>query len=123
MEGPDYALTTLSFVSGAVAHVEATWMDPGGSRVSFEICGSGGMIEYDSRAASTVRTAVSGRSAIEAPLSPTDDPFYQELRDFLNSVEEGREPPVTIEEGIKSLQIAEAAWESAKTRKPVQLCS
>ena len=26
----DYALTTITFVSGAVAHVESTWMDPGG---------------------------------------------------------------------------------------------
>src|SRR5204863_4959008 len=45
--GPDYALTVLTFESGAVAHVESTWMDPSGFRTAFEVCGSEGMIQFD----------------------------------------------------------------------------
>src|SRR5688572_21354255 len=54
--GPDYALTTLSFASGAVAHVESTWMDPSGFRVAVEVAGSEGIIEYDSRLTPSLRT-------------------------------------------------------------------
>src|SRR5579862_5328026 len=52
--GPDYALTTLTFDSGAVGHVESTWMDPAGSRTTYEVCGSAGMIQFDSRNTQTL---------------------------------------------------------------------
>lgn len=131
--GPDYALITMTFDAGAVAHVEATWMDPSGFRVAFEVCGSGGMIEYDSRLAATLRTHVGALSASgdprdaatlpkggpEAPLSPTDDPYYQELRAFLDAVKSNAPPPVSPHDGWMAMSIALAALESAKTGRVV----
>ncbi len=117
MSGPDYAVTTLKFVSGAVAQVESTWMDPGGFRTSFEISGSGGLIEFDSRTASTLKTSTAGISTSEAPLSSPDDPFYLQLKGFIESVVSGREPPVTLRDGLLALAIAEAAFLSAKSGK------
>ena len=119
-EGPDYALTTLQFDSGAVAHVEATWMDPSGFRVTFEVCGSGGMIEYDSRFMPSLRTSVDGSPTVnEAPLDPTDDPYYNQLKGFVDAVRENREPPVTGFDGLMAVSIASAAIESAKSGKVV----
>ena len=46
----------MTFDSGALAHVESTWMDPSGFRVTFEVCGSEGMLEFDSRTAASLRT-------------------------------------------------------------------
>src|SRR5207247_11393300 len=61
----DYSLTTLTLESGALAHVEGTWADPGGFRVAFEISGSEGFIEHDSRLSQSLRTSVAGRSMTE----------------------------------------------------------
>jgi predicted dehydrogenase len=118
--GPDYALTTLSFDSGAVAHVEATWMDPSGFRAAFEVCGSEGMIEYDSRSNAALRTHSAGRSASETPLAPHDDPYYRELKGFLEAVRSGGKPPVTGYDGLMALSIAMGAIESARTGRVVR---
>jgi predicted dehydrogenase len=118
-ESGDYALTTLTFESGCVAHVEATWMDPGGSRVTFEVCGSEGMIEFDSRRAPTLRTTTADGSRLEAPLGPEDDPYYLQLRAFVDSVKNGTEPPVSGLDGLQAVAIACAALESAQTGKVV----
>jgi len=118
--GPDYALTTLQFDSGAVAHVEATWMDPGGFRVAYEVCGTAGMIEYDSRNVQTLRTTLDGSApAFEAPLGAFDDPYYKELSGFVEAVKTGSTPPITGYDGLMALSIALAAMESAATVKPV----
>lgn len=124
--GPDYALTTMSFDSGAVSHTEATWMDPGGFRVTFEVCGSGGMLEFDSRSAAALRTTIADASspsprpsALEGPMSPQDDPYYQQLRGFLDAVKGGAEPPVSPYDGWMAVSIALAAVQSAQTGQPV----
>lgn len=121
--GPDYALTTLAFDSGAIAHVEATWMDPSGFRTTFEVCGSNGMIEYDSRHTPTLRTHLAPpkegdpprRGGNEAPLAPTDDPYYRQLKSFLDAVREGAKPPVSGYDGFMAVSLGLAALESART--------
>jgi len=116
MSGPDYALTTLTFDSGAIAHCESTWMDPSGFRTCFEVCGSEGMIEYDSRNTPTLRTTVEGSKTMnEGPLLATDDPYYKQLRSFVDAVQKGTQPPVTAIDGVMGVSIAQAAIESAKT--------
>jgi predicted dehydrogenase len=122
--GPDYALTTLTFESGLVAHVESTWMDPSGFRVSYEVAGKDGLIAYDSSEHSALKisnraekTTGSYLAVNENPLSPTDDPYYLELKAFLDAVRDGTPPPVTLEDGIQALAISLAAMESTETGK------
>jgi predicted dehydrogenase len=128
--GPDYALTTLTFENGAVAHVESTWMDPGGFRTSFEVAGSDGLIQFDSRLNAALRTVrldpdttgdyLPGTStAAETPQSDLDDPYYLELNAFLEAVRNGTPVPVTAEDGVRALSIALAAVESTQTRQVV----
>lgn len=118
--GPDYALTTLTFESGCVAHVESTWMDPSGFRVTFEVCGDGGMIEYDSQENAFLKSTTSESSVREMCYAPKDDPYYLELRAFVDAVKLGSHAPVTAEDAFRSLAIALAAVESSKTGKAVQ---
>lgn len=115
----DYALTTLSFENGCIAHVESTWLDPGGFRATFEVCGSAGMVEYDSRQASTLRTVTDTLNRAEAPLAPADDPYYRQLKGFLDAVQGESQLPVSAEEGFAAVAIAEAAILSCRTGKPV----
>lgn len=118
--GPDYALTTLTFDSGVVAHVESTWMDPSGFRTSYEICGDGGMIDFDSRQSATLKTSNSTGTVSESPYDSADDPYYNELKDFVGAITKGEEPPVTLQDGLMALSIAEAAVESAQTGKVIK---
>lgn len=116
----DYALATLTLESGALAHVEATWADPGGFRVTFEVCGSKGLIEHDSRRSPPLRTVTPSGTWNENPLAATDDPYYCELRGFLEAVSEGKPVPVTALDGLRAVAIAEAAVESAKKNKAIR---
>ena len=118
--GPDYALTTLTFECGAVAHVESTWMDPSGFRTSYEIAGSEGLIEFDTRTAAALRTYVPGESKYETALASSDDPYYAELSAFLSAVKSGNSPPVTGEDGLIALALALAARESTASGQVVR---
>jgi predicted dehydrogenase len=120
-KGPDYALTTLTFESGAVAHVEATWMDPGGFRTTFDVAGSEGLLEFDSRKTPALRTVRPESQSLEPSVAPHEDPYYQELSAFLNSAKSGAPVPITGEDGIAALKISLAALESARTGAVVSL--
>ena len=117
--GPDYGLTTLTFQSGAVAHVESTWMDPGGFRTMFDVAGSEGLLEFDSMKTPALKTVTAESIIREPSISGLEDPYYLELSDFLKAVTDGTPPPVTGEDGLASLKIALAALESAKTDKVI----
>lgn len=120
LPGADYSLTTLTFESGAVAHVEATWMDPGGFRTTFEVCGSEGMIEYDSRSNAALRTHTESGSVLEGALLGSDDPYYRQLGGFLQAVRDGTTPPISPADGFMAVSIARAAIESAHTGRVVR---
>lgn len=117
--GPDYALTTLTFDNGCVAHVEATWMDPNGYRTTFEVAGSKGLIQHDSRQNVALRTTADGRTFNDGALAFHDDPYYLELRGFLDAVSSGSDVPVSGHDGAMAVSIALAAVESAKTGRVV----
>jgi len=115
----DYALTTVTFACGAVAHVESTWLDPSGFRVTVEVAGSEGLLEYDSRQNPTLRTHVSGQSRAESPLAPTDDPYYRLYRACIDAVRDGTPAPVSGKEAAQALAVSLAAMESAASGRPV----
>jgi UDP-N-acetylglucosamine 3-dehydrogenase len=113
--GADYGLGTLTMANGAVCHVESTWMDPQESRMAFEVCGSKGMIEYDSRNAASLRSM----GSTEQPNSPDNDPFFLQMRAFIDSARDGKPVEVGVDEAYAALEVAVAALESAKTGKMV----
>ncbi|MEZ0327163.1 MAG: Gfo/Idh/MocA family protein [Fimbriimonas sp.] len=115
--GPDYALTTLTFENGAVAHVEGTWMDPSGFRTTFEVAGSDGIIEFDSRTSPALRVNRPGLTTTDPAHAAELDPYYLELRGFVDAVSNGTPPPISGEEGLHALGISLAALQSAKTGK------
>ena len=124
----DYALVTLRFKSGALAHVEGTWADPGGFKVSFEIAGDEGLLEYNfNQPASptllaSVLTEADQRVGVPVPDSPVaSNPYQSELEHFLHCLETGQKSLISPEDGLAAVAIAEAANESAMTGQPVTL--
>jgi UDP-N-acetylglucosamine 3-dehydrogenase len=49
------------------------------------------------------------------------EPLKNEMVDFLDAIDKKRKPLVTGEDGIEAIRIAEAALESIKERKVVEL--
>ena len=47
--------------------------------------------------------------------------YLAELREFVTCVAQGRQPEVTVRDGVQSVVVAEAAKRAWQTRKPVQL--
>ncbi len=109
----DYALTTVSYEGGCVAHVESTWLDPSGFRTTIDAAGSEGLIELDSRDNPTLRIHTDGGTRTENTYAPTDDPYYRQLQAFVEAVDSGQ-PPVTAEEGAWAVAVSLAALESAR---------
>lgn len=120
----DYALVTLRFRSGAIAHIEGTWCDPGGFRVTLEACGDAGMLEYDSERQPALRVATRSEDGtaggVQVPESPAvDNPYYLELRHFVDCVKTGTTPEITVIDGLEAVRIALMAIESARTGRVV----
>lgn len=121
MSGPDHGMATLEFHSGVIAHVEATWMDPEGFSVGFDIAGSEGLLQYDSRRASSVRTVKAGEKRYEGNFTQSDDPFRRQFQDFVNAIVSGQPSPVKLGEAFAALEVACAALESARTDRVIVL--
>lgn len=116
----DYALTTVSFANGCVAHVESTWMDPSGSRVTLEVSGDKGMIEFDTRENPTLRIHTKA-TVLENNYSAADDPYFRQLAAFIEAAQGKREPAVRAEEGLAAVRVATAAIQSAQSGEPVKI--
>jgi UDP-N-acetylglucosamine 3-dehydrogenase len=132
LPGHDYALVTLRFSSGAIGHVEGTWNDPAGFKVSVEIAGDAGLAEFNFnqpvgipfRMALNAKEGEEGkpRRGVPVPESPTSvDPYQAELQHFLDCLEAGISPAITPRDGMEAVRIALAALESIETGSPVTL--
>lgn len=120
----DYSQVTMRMKSGLIATVIGTWAHPAGFSVTAEICGSGGMVRFDSAEAPMAalkRDTGSGPSMI-VPGSPVGKSPYQfEWEDFSAWLHTGRKPRVNVEDATRAVEMALAALESAKTGRPVKL--
>lgn len=121
----DYALVTLRFASGAIAHVEGSWAHREGFHTRLEIAGTRGLVEFDSRLATPLKVHVDraegngpGVAVPESPLARS--PYYLELEHFIDCLRTGATPRVTAEDGYKALAIAIAALVSAATGRPAR---
>lgn len=122
----DYALVTLRFRSGAICHVEGTWADPGGFKVTFEVAGDEGLLEYNFNqpAPTPFRVAVVGedgpKASVPVPESPTAiSPYQLELAHFIDCIVNKALPIVTAKDGLEAVRIAEAALLSIRTNTPI----
>ena len=121
----DYALVTLRFKNGVIAHVEGSWAHDTFS-MKFEMAGKSGIIEYDSAKEQPLavfsRAEQTGSRGVAIPESPLkENPYYLELKHFLSCIEQDKKPVVTAEDAYEAMRISLAATESMKTGKPVSL--
>ncbi|WP_367046912.1 Gfo/Idh/MocA family oxidoreductase [Streptomyces sp. Je 1-332] len=120
------ATAVLTHASGAISHITGLWGLPDQKfRTTFRVAGSDGLLRHDSTSVPGYRITAQGvRAANEGiPSSPmTESPYLTELREFAASWEEGAgEPRVSARDGIEAVRIAEAAVESSRTGRAVEI--
>jgi predicted dehydrogenase len=126
VNGADYALVTLRFECGVIAHVESCWARPSGFETSVEVAGSKGLLSFSSKDSTPLtvelKAKVGAETGVIVPESPTSvDPYYLELEHFITCLEEGRTPDVTPQDGLNAVRVGEAALRSITTGQPVAL--
>jgi myo-inositol 2-dehydrogenase / D-chiro-inositol 1-dehydrogenase len=124
----DYALVTLRFSNGTIAHIEGGWAyPPGFFRTAMDIAGTGGLIEWSSDNSETFQyhLADAPQEEIAEVAVPSataaDSPFTTQLRHFYEAIQTGDETLVTAADGLAALQIGLAARESARTGKSITI--
>lgn len=116
----DYALVTLRFAGGAIAHVEGQWGYPGPFNYSVEVAGSAALTTFDSTEPEPVRLLGGAPDSAESPDVVTGkSPYRTELEHFLHCIRTGEEPIVAPRDAIAALRIGLAATESVKSGGPV----
>ncbi|MCB5240004.1 Gfo/Idh/MocA family oxidoreductase [Niallia alba] len=121
----DYALVTLRFESGVIAHLEGTWAHQNFA-TKFEIAGKDGIIQYDSSKVTPlvkgINQSATGSVGVAVPDSPLkENPYVTELKHFITCIKNNEEPIVTPLDAYKAMEIALAAIKSIKLGKVVEL--
>src|ERR671920_866926 len=118
----DYALVTLRFAGGAIAHVEGHWGYPGPFNYSIEVAGSDALLALDSTEPASLQLV--GGDPEEIPdLASGESPYAKELEHFIHCIATGEEPLVRAQDACEALRIGLAATESVLTGEPVTLGS
>ncbi len=129
----DHANIMLGFENGKTGVLEVNWMTPMRVRKMFLTC-SGAFVELDymnqaARISSSAYLDTENKSAYMPQVEyqnqdimlKKQEPLMNEIEDFIGAIKEKRKPLVTGEDGLAALRIANAAVESYKTGKIIEL--
>jgi predicted dehydrogenase len=121
---PDVAFINLEFPSGAVAHVELSWLAPSKLRRT-TVVGSRKMVVYDDTSTEPVRVFDSGAvlpnpetfgeykltyrtGDIVSPHLEAAEPLFREMADFCDAIRTGGTPRSSAALGLEVVRIIEA---------------
>jgi len=113
----DYAQIMLTFEGGESAFIESNWLTPYKTRILIAT-GSLAIMKLDYI---TQELTIEDAKETLQPRYPWQEPLKLELQHFANCVLKKEKPLVTGADGLKALQIAEAALKSSATGRLVKL--
>src|SRR5215211_1443017 len=115
----DYALVTLRFEGGAIAHVEGHWGYPGPFHYSIEVAGSRALLSADSTGPATLELIGAQGEAPDLASGPS--PYQIQHAHFIRCITTGEEPIVRARDAYAALGVSLAATESVLTGEAVTL--
>ncbi|MBI0107877.1 inositol 2-dehydrogenase [Lactobacillus sp. W8089] len=121
----DTVLTTLVFKNGMLGSIDNSRKAVYGYDQRIELFGSQGMAQADNVTDTT--TTYSGAQSVESDkpmfffLERYLDAYRREIESFLDAVRGKHEVECTFADGIKAIRLAQAAKESALTKKAVKV--
>ena len=122
----DNAVVSLVFASGRLWVVDLTRNGIYGYDISTELLGTQGTLRIGYLRETPVM--VMTREGVAHDTVPYfmerfRDAYTAQLENFARNVLDGREPPITIDDGLQALRIAVAATRARETGLPVQIAS
>ncbi len=120
----DSGLVMMKFRGGAVATLDTSWSRPGSryptwGDVTLEFVGEKGCLQADLFAQHS--SLFSTRHPQPMQLPHGEDINVQMVREFLAAVRQGANSPVSGVDGLRAVEIAMAAMESARTHEVTKL--
>jgi len=113
----DYAQIMLTFEGGKSAFIESNWLTPYKTR-TLVVTGSKAIMKLDYI---TQELTIEDAKKTLQPRYPWQEPLKLELQHFANCILKKEKPLITGTDGLKALQIAEAALKSSATGRAVKL--
>lgn len=113
----DYAQIMLTFDGGKSAFIESNWLTPYKTR-TLVVTGSKAIMKLDYI---TQELTIEDAKKTIQPRYPWQEPLKLELQHFANCILKKEKPLITGTDGLKALQIAEAALKSSATGRAVKL--
>ena len=113
----DYAQIMLTFEGGKSAFIESNWLTPYKTR-TLVVTGSKAIMKLDYI---TQELTIEDAKKTIQPRYPWQEPLKLELQHFANCILKKEKPLITGTDGLKALQIPEAALKSSATGRAVKL--
>ena len=113
----DYAQIMLTYEDGKTAFIESNWLTPYKTR-TLTVTGSEAIMRLDYI---TQELWIDDAEESLQPRFPWQEPLKVELRHFADCISTKKKPVITAADGVKALQIAEAALVSSMKNKAVKL--
>ena len=113
----DYANINIGYPENRTVFIEANWLTPKKVR-QLNVTGTKGIMTVDYI---TQQLTIENDQQLIQPNIPYQEPLYLELKSFADSIINDAPPSVTGEDGLRTLQICEAALKSSRTGKQVRL--
>ncbi|MGY0219431.1 inositol 2-dehydrogenase [Endozoicomonadaceae bacterium StTr2] len=121
----DSAMVILKTASGRLCHINNSRRAAYGYDQRIEVLGDKGMLQAGNHRENEVRFLGTEGDITDKPLYFFLErymPAYRnELRSFINTITTGAQPEVTIDDGVKALELADACYQSLQSGKTVQL--
>ena len=113
----DYAHIMLAYQTGESAFIESNWLTPYKTR-TLTVTGSDAIMRLDYI---TQDLWVEQQKETVQPRYPFQEPLKCELQNFAECILEKKKPLITGEDGVKALEIAQAAIQSSAKNKAINL--
>ena len=113
----DFANIQIGYHGNKSAFVETNWLTPRKTR-TLTITGTEGIITVEYI---TQQIIIENNERLYQPYLTPEEPLYNELNSFINSIINDTEPEVTGEDGLKALKICDAAIMSAQKKEHISL--
>ena len=124
----DTVMVQMRTASGKQCHINCCRQAVYGYDQRFEVSGSKGMLLQDNLRPSTLRRWTADATDVREPLlnfflERYVDAYRNELTAFVTALRDKAPMPVTVNDGLQALLLAECALQSAKTGLPVAVAN
>jgi len=113
----DYAHIMLTYKGGESAFIESNWLTPYKTR-TLTVTGSDAIMRLDYI---TQDLWIEQQNETVQPRYAFQEPLKSELQHFAECVLEKKKPLITGDDGVKALEIAQAAFQSSAKNRAIQL--